>query len=367
MMKNEDDILSWLALATVPEIGPARYRMLLKHFESPERILEAGRSEIEALPGLGPKIAESIRKGADYNEAEKQVRLLENGNYSLLTFNSSDYPEKLKNIYDPPPFLFYEGDIECLSAPTIAIVGSRNLSVYGKMMAEKLSRELAEVGFTTVSGFARGIDTIAHKNTIESNGKTAAIFGCGLNICYPPENKALYRDLVLNGCAISEFFLGYHPEPKNFPRRNRIISGLSLGVLVIEAGLKSGALLTAHHALDQGREVYAVPGNINSKTSIGTNSIIKEGAKLVTSSEDILEDLKFLVSPRKTEYQAQVEIRLGGDHKKVFDILGDQPMQIDNIIKNAALPVSHALEILLELELDGLVRQVSGKKFVKQF
>jgi len=212
MKKNDDDFLSWLALATVPEIGPSRYRLLVKHFGSPDKVLQGSRSEIESLPGLGPKIASIIKKGADYHAAEKQVNLIENSNYSLLTMNSEDYPERLKNIYDPPPFLFYEGDVACLSTPTIAIVGSRSISVYGKMMAEKLSIELAQAGFTTVSGFARGIDTIAHKYTIDTGGKTAAVFGCGLNIVYPPENKALYRELVLNGCAVSEFFLGCHPD-----------------------------------------------------------------------------------------------------------------------------------------------------------
>jgi len=266
-MKNEDQRLYWIALATVPRIGIVLYNRLVKHFGSPKKVLEADKKELIQVPKIAEKAAEAVLFKADFKKAEEQVKLLDNSNYNLVTFHSENYPEQLKNIYDPPPFLYYEGDLACLHTPTIGIVGSRSLSVYGKMMAEKMSVELCRAGFTIVSGFARGIDTAAHKAALEAGGKTAAVFGSGLNVIYPPENKTIYRDLVLGGCALSEFFLGQRPEPKHFPRRNRIISGLSLGVVLVEAGVKSGALLTAQHALEQGREVFAVPGNINSKTS----------------------------------------------------------------------------------------------------
>ncbi len=364
---NDDKRLAWLALATVPKVGPVTIRKLLGKFKSPDAVFDAAPSGFGDLPSISPKLASAIAKEADFERAEKQLELLEKSPYKLAVLESEDYPRALKEIYDPPPFIYYDGDLDCLERPCLAVVGPRSASTYGRMMAEKLVRELIEAGFTIVSGFARGIDTIAHKTAIEKGGLTAAVFGCGIDTIYPPENKTLYRSLVLNGCAISEFFLKEKPEPKYFPRRNRIISGLSLGVLVVEAGEKSGALLTAQHALDQGREVFAVPGNINSRTSRGTNRIIREGAKLVTSAEDILEELKFLVPPSIPLRENRLAPKLEGVQKKIYDILSNQPIQLDKIVKQADMPVAAALETLLELELNGLVRQLSGKMFVKQF
>ena len=362
----DTEIKYWLTLATVPDLGPARYLKLIRHFGSPENVLAAGRDELMTVEGIGKSIADNIRKKSDSVFVEKQIKLLENKPFEFCHLNSDNYPALLKKIYDPPPFFFYQGDLDCLSKPTIAMVGSRSLSVYGKMMAEKLARELAEAGFTTVSGFARGIDTISHRCTLEAGGTTAAVFGSGLDIMYPPENKTLYQELVSNGVAISEFFLGTRPDPYNFPRRNRIISGLSLGVLVVEAADRSGALLTAEHALDQGREVFAVPGNINSKTSQGTNAIIKQGAKLVTSAEDIMEEFKFLVPRKAAVPERDIVLKLDENQRKIFEVLSHEPIQIDKIVKRSGLTVSHALEILLDLELNGHVRQLSGKMFVKQ-
>lgn len=367
MPSNNDERLSWLALAGIPNVGPVRILQLLKHFETPEKILSASKSELEIFGEIGSKLASNIKTKVDYNKAEEQLVILEKSSYTLVALNSPEYPESLKNIYDPPPFFFFEGNLQCLQNPRIAIVGPRAASSYGRMMAEKLAGELVNAGFTIVSGFARGIDTIAHRTAIEAGGLTAAVFGCGIDTIYPPENKTLYRSLVLNGCAISEFFLREKPEPKYFPRRNRIISGLSLGVLIIEAAEKSGALLTAQHALDQGREVFAVPGNVNSRTSKGTNRIIKEGAKLVTSAEDILEELKFLVPRPRSVQTARLTPNLHGIQKKIYELLDDQPIQIDKLVKLAGMPVSEALEVLLELELNGHIRQLAGKKFVKQF
>ena len=363
---SDTEMKYWLELATVPDLGPARFMKLIRHFGSPENVLSARESDLLAVEGIGKSIADKIRNKADSKFVEKQISVFESKPFEFCHLNSPDYPSLLKKIYDPPPFFFYQGNIECLSKPAIAMVGSRSLSVYGKMMAEKLARELAEAGFITVSGFARGIDTISHKFTLDAGGMTAAVFGSGLDVLYPPENKALYQNLVLNGVALSEFFLGTRPDPYNFPRRNRIISGLSLGVLVVEAADRSGALLTAEHALDQGREVFAVPGNINSKTSQGTNMIIKQGAKLVTSAEDIMEELKFLV-PRKTAVpERDISLELDDNQRKIFEVLSNEPIQIDKIVKRSGLTVSHALEILLDLELNGHVRQLAGKMFVKQ-
>jgi DNA processing protein len=367
MPLTDDEKLAWLALSTAPNLGPVRILQLLKQFGTPEKILAASKSVLQNLAGINSGIASAIKDKVDYKKAEEQLAILQKSPYSLVTLNCPEYPESLKNIYDPPPFLFYEGSLECLQNPRIAIVGPRASSSYGRMMAEKLARQLVEAGFTIISGFARGIDTIAHRTAIEARGLTAAVFGCGIDTIYPPENKSIYRNLILNGCAISEFFLREKPEAMYFPRRNRIISGLSLGVLIIEAADKSGALLTAQHALDQGREVFAVPGNITSRTSKGTNRIIKEGAKLVTSVEDILEELRFLVPRAKPGRSNKLAPKLHGIQKKIYELLGDQPIQIDKLVKLAGMPVAEALEVLLELELNGHVKQLAGKKFVKQF
>lgn len=363
---SEANLLDWLALAAVPDLGPARGIKLINHFGSPSLVLKARQQELLQVDGIGQVLAKKITTHADYKFAENQLLKLQASPYKLITLKSPEYPEKLKHIYDPPLFFFAHGDLKCLEKPTIAMVGSRSLSVYGKMMTEKLATELAQVGFTTVSGFARGIDTIAHKYTIDAGGQTAAVFGSGLDVIYPPENKVLYKSLVLNGCAISEFYLGTKPDPYNFPRRNRIISGLCLGVLVIEAAGRSGALLTVQHALDQNREVFAVPGNVNSKTSQGTNRIIKEGAKLVTSADDILEEFKFLVAPWEIVDDQKIYEKLTKEQKKIYDVLSNEPIQLDNIVKKSGLAVSGALEILLDLELSSYVRQLSGKMFVKE-
>ncbi len=367
MSREYSDIYYWLALSSVPGMGAVRFKQLVKAIGDPQNVLKAPQNDLEQIDGVSQSLARAINKEADYDFAEKQIDLLQKGGYQFTTYLSDDYPEKLKNIYDPPAFLFYDGDLECLKSPCLAIVGSRNLSDYGRAMAERMARELVQAGFTVVSGFARGIDTAAHRAAIESGGLTAAIFGCGLDIVYPFENKALYKNLILNGCAISEFPFGEKPDRYHFPRRNRIISGLSLGVLIVEAADKSGALLTADHALEQGREVFAVPGSVVSKTSAGTNKIIKQGAKLVTCVEDILEELKFLVPKQKKQPRPVLKIDLPEEQKKIYEVLTDEPLQVDRIVKDSGVPVSRALELLLDLELNGLIRQLSGKMFVKQF
>lgn len=366
MISDSRKIRDWLKLYTVPHIGIIGCLRLIRQFGSPAEVFKASKDQLLALENVGPKVVEAIGRGGDEALCDRQQKLFEQGSFKFMTVNCPEYPDKLKNIYDPPPFLYLEGDESCLFEPTIAIVGSRSLSVYGKRMAEKLASELAQAGFTIVSGFARGIDSIAHRAALEAGGKTAAVFGSGLDVIYPPENKAIYRNLVLNGCALSEFFLGVHPDRHHFPRRNRIISGLSLGVIVVEAGEKSGALLTAEHALEQGREVFAVPGNITSKTSSGTNRIIKEGAKLVTCAEDVLEELKFIIPIKKSREPEQVA-ELSDDRRQVYDLLSDEPQHIDKIVKKANISVSQTLEIMLDLELTGLVEQLSGKMFVKRF
>jgi DNA processing protein len=283
-----------------------------------------------------------------------------------LTFFEEDYPKNLKNIYDPPPLIFFKGQIKPEDRKAIAVVGSRKTSSYGRLVTESLVESLASGGITIVSGLARGIDSISHQVALKAKGRTIAVLGSGLDIIYPPENKKLADKIAENGAVISEFLLGTKPEGTNFPKRNRIISGLCLGVVIVEAGPKSGALLTAQHALEQNREVFAVPGDIRSQGSKGTNNLIKQGAKLVSSIDDILIELNELTSaPAKAERISMLEQALPKEEKDIFRLLSQEPYHIDKISKELGLRSSEALSFLLSLELKGLVKQLPGKVFAR--
>jgi DNA processing protein len=361
------ELKSWLALSTVPNVGPIRFISLVKHFGSPEAILSASEKELTDFPDIGPVIASNIKRKVDWGLAGKQWELMEKNRVQLLTFRDEAYPENLKSIYDPPPFLFIKGNIKKEDKNAIAIVGCRAASLYGKQITEKIGRELAKRGIAIVSGLARGIDSIGHLSALEESGRTIAVFGSGLDVIYPPENKKLVERIVENGAIISEFLLGTKPEAPNFPRRNRLISGLSLGVVIVEAGVKSGALLTARFALEQNREVFAIPGNIGAKNSEGTNQLIKQGAKLVTSVEDILEELNLINSVRQKE-KNQIErdlSQLSEMEKNIYNLIAQKPYHIDKIAQETSLTTSCALSTLLSLELKGFIKQLSGKMFVR--
>jgi DNA processing protein len=365
---DSSELKNWLALFTVPNVGPVRYISLVKHFGSPEKVLSASEKELAELPDIGPVTASSIRNQVFWDKTEEQVKLLEKNQIKIVTFKDENYPENLKSIYDPPPFLFLKGEIRKEDQNAVAIVGCRSASVYGKRITERIGRELAKNGITIVSGLARGIDSIAHLSALKENGRTLAVFGSGLDIIYPPENKKLAEEIVSNGAIISEFFLGTKPEAPNFPRRNRIISGLSLGVVIVEAGTKSGALVTASCALEQNREVFAIPGNLGSKNSEGTNALIKQGAKLVTTVEDILEELKITTKGKRPDSSAQTEkdiSHLSEMERNIFKLISDEPYHIDKIATQASVSLPQALSALLSLELKGLVKQLSGKMFVR--
>jgi DNA processing protein len=365
MHLNPSEIKSWLALSTVPNVGPIRFVSLVKHFGSPEAVLSAPEKELADFPEVGPVIASNIKRKVDGELVDKQWGLIEKNQVRILTFKDEAYPENLKSIYDPPPFLFIKGEIKKEDKNAIAIVGCRAASSYGKQIAEKIGRELAKRGITVVSGLAWGIDSIGHLSALEENSRTIAVFGSGLDVIYPPENRKLAERIILNGAILSEFFLGTKPERQNFPRRNRLISGLSLGVVIIEAGAKSGALLTACHALEQNREVFAVPGNIGAKTSEGTNQLIKQGAKLVTSVEDILEELNLFAKTQEKE-KLQVDVSSLSDiEKDIFQLITSEPHHIDKIAQDTSMSTAQALSALLSLELKGLVKQLSGKMFVR--
>ncbi|MGB8657005.1 MAG: DNA-processing protein DprA [Candidatus Zixiibacteriota bacterium] len=359
---------SWLALLTVPNVGPVRYVSLVKNFGSPEKVLSASEKELTQLPDIGPVIASNIRTKVLWEKAEEQLRLLDKHAIQIVAFKDESYPQNLLSIYDPPPLLFVRGQIRKEDQKAIAIVGCRFASVYGKRITERIGRELSQRGITVVSGLARGIDSIAHLSALKENGRTLAVFGSGLDVIYPPENKKLVEEIVKSGAIISEFPLGTKPDPPNFPRRNRLISGLSLGVVIVEAGARSGALLTAQCALEQNREVFAVPGNLGSKNSEGTNALIQQGAKLVTAVEDILDEFKLKPGGERPDSPVHIQedlSHLSEAESVVLKLLSDEPRHIDKIATQATVGLPLVLSALLSLELKGLAKQLSGKMFIR--
>jgi len=363
---NDFSLHTLLGLYSIPGIGPTRMRKLIAAFQTPRAVLEADARKLIQVEGIDRTIAGHIKKGADAAFVERQLELLEKQHANILTYWDAAYPARLKKIYDPPVFLFYKGNPQYLNVPALAVVGTRRPSGYGRMITEKFTRELTRQGLAIVSGLARGVDTIAHKTALKNQGLTIAVLGNGLDQIYPPENRPVYEDIMKKGIIISEYPMATKPDAVNFPKRNRIISGLSLGVLVCEAGEKSGALLTALYANDQNREVFAVPGSVISEKSVGCNTLIKKGAKLVQTIQDILEELKgqlrFSFTNMQEEKTAPV---LKGPAKKIFELLSSEPLHIDKIAFDAGLAPAEALSILLTLELKGLIRQLAGKLFVR--
>jgi DNA processing protein len=357
-----------LTLSQVPGIGSTRLRALIAHFHSPSAVFAASARELVKVPGIEEKTARSIRRFTDGERfADDQLRRLKRINARLVSLWDNDYPEHLKRIYDPPPFLFVRGSLTDSDVYAIAIVGTRNPTTYGKMLADKFSTELSRLGITVVSGLARGIDTIAHAAAAKAGARTIAIIGSGLDVIYPPENQKLADDISRNGAVVSEFEMGAQPDAEHFPRRNRIISGATLGTLVIETDVDGGAMLTARWALDQNREVFAVPGPILEKRSAGCNSLIKRGeAKLVQSVDDILEELTPKFRPiLKGTGEQKPEPQLSFFEKRILDAIDDEPRHIDIIAAKTSISTADALVQLLGLEFKGLVKQLAGKMFVR--
>ncbi len=360
------EIKEWIALSSVEGIGPRRFVSLVERFGSPGKVLSASKRELAEIKDIGEKLASNIRKGADLKLVKEQISLLKKYRFGFLTYKDRNYPENLKNIFDFPPFLFVRGEITNKDKKAIAIVGTRIASHYGKSIAKDIAKELSQMEITIVSGMARGIDSVGHKTALEVGGRTIAVFGSGLDLVYPKEHEKLAEKISANGALISEFLLRTKPLAENFPKRNRLISGLCVGVVVVEAPKKSGALLTARYALDQGREVFAIPGNIGSKRSEGTNWLIKQGASLVSSVEDILSELEDILMITRGKIEEEKFLNLSSEEQKIFKLLSLEPSHIDNIAKNGEVSTAQALSVLLSLELKGLVKQLSGKMFVKK-
>ncbi len=358
------------ALLSTEGIGSKRVFALLSAFGNPDNIARVSASELQKLRGIDSNIAQRITTTfANLATIEKEIKLevnkLKEINAGIITFLDPEYPNELKNIYDPPVILYYLGDINLASEPALAVVGTRMASNYGKVMAQKIAADLSANNLMIVSGLARGIDTIAHRAAIEAKGKTIAVTGSGLDVVYPGENKYLYASIARDGLILTEFPLGTKPDAPNFPKRNRIISGLSLGTLVIETRKNGGAMQTAAFALDQNREVFALPGNANSEMSDGTNMLIQKGeAKLVMNADDVIVEFQnILDTARKVKTTPDITLNLF--EQQIYDQIELNPVHIDTISANSGISTSECLIHLLNLEFGGVIKQLPGKYFIR--
>lgn len=383
-----------VALNMISGIGSLRLKNLLEAFQSAPRIFLSSEDKLKKVDGIGSKIAQEI-SSFSFAELKKELELAKKLKVKLVTIGDKEYPENLKNIYDPALCLYLKGRLRQEDNLSVAIVGSRRASFYGLACAEKFSYQLAGLGVTIISGLARGIDTQAHKGALNAAGRTIAVLGSGLNCVYPPENKGLSEEIAERGALLSEFPLNTKPLAQNFPRRNRVISGLSQAVLVVEAARNSGALITADFALEQGREVFAIPGKVDSATSLGTNRLIKQGAKLIDNVEDIIEELKvelilkdshpepsneglkrFSPADVKNNYLKTSDApggknnehslsKLSEEERLVYGLLTDKPRYADELIEELKLPSAKVMSMLSKLEMQRMVIQRPGKLFLK--
>jgi len=359
------DLQALITLLKVPGVGIVRDKKLIDHFGSPENVLNAGVKEIQSVANIGPGIAAAFA-AADSKFADLQLNSMKDHGAAAVTFWDDNYPLLLKEVYDPPLILFIDGDVEILAKKSLGVVGTRNPSQYGRNQTRAIVSELASGGFSIVSGMARGIDSEAHKAALDQGGTTVAVLGCGLDVVYPRENKDLKKRIAEKGAVVSEFPFETPPEAKNFPRRNRIISGLSLGTLVVEAGYKSGALITAAYASDQNREVFALPADVTRAQGSGCNRLIRKStAALVTTAADIIESLGGPAEKGKQSALFEIPPDLKGARLKVYNCLDNEPVYIDEIALSLKKNTSEILTILLDLEMDGHVKSLPGKNYVR--
>ena len=358
----------WLALSFIDGVGRVSYLNLIKKFGSPEKVFAASAQQLEVRGGLKPKVIREIKTFSQTSLVKNELKLMHTHGVSLVTCLDDNYPSHLLTIYDPPPFLYVKGDLKKEDEIAVAVVGSRFASHYGKLVTERICQDMALKGVTVVSGIARGIDTSAHRGALSVQGRTIAVLGCGIDVNYPVENRKLREEITSNGALVSEFRMSTPPASSHFPVRNRIISGLSLGVVVIEASHRSGSLITARLALEQGREVFAVPGSIDSLRSRGTHKLIKEGAKLVEDAQDIFAELLPQIKGRtqSTSCQQDGGRQLSGEAKAILELLAQEQLQIDVIIARTGLSSSQVSSTLLNLELSGFVGQLPGKVFLRR-
>jgi len=378
---SNHDLKYWIALKWVEGVGNVGFKALLEAFGSPRQVFDAPFSMIKAVPGIGAKAARQIKDFSGWEKVEHELQCAQRAGVSIITLRDPLYPPRLASIYDNPAYLYVKGSLRDDDI-NIAFVGSRTASAHGLFTTERLCRELALRGATIVSGMARGIDSAAHRGALAGRGRTIAVLGCGLDVVYPPENEKLFSDIAASGAVLSEFPFGAPPNAPNFPARNRIISGLSLGVVVVEAGEKSGSLITARIALEQGREVFAVPGSIDVSGSRGTNKLIKQGAKLIENIDDILEEILpqagIIPAPvkadasghdtagRRGKNEPVPDKTLTENEKAIWQVISQKPVHIDQIITATGRTAAEVLSGLLSLELKDVIEQKPGKLYVRK-
>ncbi|MBI4833830.1 MAG: DNA-protecting protein DprA [Planctomycetes bacterium] len=363
-----DKLESLLTLTGARGIGSVRYDKLLHHFGSIENVLKASPDKLMCIPGIGEELSREITLSAREKRGAKELEEARKAGVKIITYLDDEYPQNLKTICDYPLVLYVKGELKESDTLSVAVIGSRRASLYGRRQSEQLSYDLAIRGICVVSGLARGIDTHAHMGAVRAKGRTIAVLGSGINNLYPAENKKLAEKITENGAVISELPLDTPPDSRNFPVRNRIISGLSLGILVVEAPLKSGALITVDMALDQGREIFALPGKVDSPMSQGCHKLIKQGAKLVENVDDIIEELNLPASETKRKAESAKTKPTGLNYREetIVNLLSkDEPKHIDEISQESKLSPALVSATLLELELKRCVKQMPGKNFIR--
>ena len=365
---SHDELVDTLRLALIPGVGPRTRQSLLERFGTPRAALTAAPSELYDVPGVGPKLTRKITDAGQF-DVEAEIELCHQHDIEILIEAHATYPRLLREIHNPPGVLFVRGRLQPADALAVGIVGTRHASQYGLRQAERLAGSLARAGLTIVSGLARGIDAAAHRGALAAGGRTIAVLASGVLNIYPPEHDRLAEEVIAQGALLSESPPTAQPLSGAFPQRNRLISGLSLGVIVVEAAERSGALITARHAMEQGREVFAVPGNVDSRTARGCHRLIRDGAKLVESADDVLEELGPLVeaAPRDdgTVVHHPAELQLNELEQKVLSVIGSESTSVDRIVADSGLPVPRVLSTLSVLEMRHLVRRLSGTTVVR--
>lgn len=363
-MKNK---IYWLWLNNIKGIGNKKIKYLLDYCGTPNEVWNLNRNELAKCSSITSSDIDNIITSKDINKIQEYEENINMQGINYCTIDEEEYPVRLKNIYDPPYILYYKGKLPDSRRPHIAVVGARKCSDYGRTVAYNISKDLAAKGFVIVSGMARGIDTASHKAAVDIEETTVAVLGTGVDICYPKENLNLMNNILCNGAIISEFPPGMQPLPGNFPLRNRIISGMSDAVVVPEAAFRSGSLITVDQALEQGRDVYAIPGNIYSKNSKGTNNLIKQGCKIVTEVNDIIEDFDINLAADYMPEQIKLKVELEKNQKMIYDYLSfNNSISIDNICRNIELPTNVIQQSLSMLELEDLIIQLPNKRFQKK-
>ena len=366
---HEPIVLAAVRLSLVPGIGPRTYAQLVAAFGGPEQVLRAAPAALKALPGIGAKLARDVALACQEIDVDEELQRCTDFGIHILEVRSTDYPRRLKEIFDPPSVLYCQGQLLPQDDLALAIVGTRHASPYGLMQADRFAKGLALAGLTIVSGLARGIDAAAHRGALAAGGRTIAVLGSGILNLYPPDHRPLADEIVARGAVLSEFPTLQPPKAGAFPRRNRLISGLALGVLVIEAADRSGALISARHAMEQGREVFALPGRVDNRNSRGCHRLIRDGATLVESIDDVLAELGPLATPTTINSTKAIhhpaELSLNDREQTVLQAIDKEPTNIDEIVRKTAFPVQQILATVSVLEMRRLVRRVSGSALIR--